>query len=116
MKSQPHKVYDWFTTDDGRQIYRRVEYERRCARSEFPMPMIISDRIEPVQSMADGKTYDSMAALRRTYRADGNPQGVEYTEVGDAERSGPETPKVTKEECAVLLDKFEAAVNRGEIK
>lgn len=108
-------AYDWFTLDDGRSVYRKAGRQPRGERSDFPAPMILSDKIEPVQSMADGKTYDSMAALRRTYRADGNPQGVEYTEVGDAERSGPETPKVTKEECAVLLDKFEAAVNRGEI-
>lgn len=108
-------AYDWFTLDDGRSVYRKVERPQRGQRSSLAMPVILSDRIEPVQSMADGKTYDSMSALRRTYRADGNPQGIEYTEVGDAERSGPETPKVTKEECAVLLDKFEAAVNRGEI-
>lgn len=108
-------AYDWFTLDDGRSVYRKVEQRPRGGRSDFPTPMILSDRIKPVQSMADGKTYDSMAALRRSYRADGNPQGIEYTEVGDAERSGPVTPKVTKEECAVLLDKFEAAVNRGEI-
>ncbi len=75
----------------------------------------LSDADATVQSMADGKTYDSMSALRRTYRADGNPQGVEYTEVGDAVRTGPVTPKVTKEECATLLDKYEAAVSRGEL-
>lgn len=108
-------TYAWIDLGDGRSVYRNVMPKPRGERSALSMPMILSDRIEPVQSMADGKTYDSMAALRRTYRADGNPQGIEYTEVGDAERSGPETPKVTKEECAVLLDKFEAAVNRGEI-
>lgn len=114
MTGQARK-YDWFTTDDGRSIYRPVENVKRGSRSDFPCPTIMSDRITPVQSMADGKTYDTMSALRRTYRADGNPQGVEYTEVGDAVRTGPLTPKVTKEECSVLLDKYEAAVSRGEL-
>lgn len=108
-------TYAWIDLGDGRSVYRNVKAKPRGERSGLAMPMILSDRIEPVQSMADGKTYDSMAALRRTYRADGNPQGVEYTEVGDAERTGPQTQKVTKEECAVLLDKFEAAVSRGEV-
>lgn len=107
--------YAWIDLGDGRSVYRNVSPKPRGERSGLAMPMILSDKIEPVQSMADGKTYDTMSALRRTYRADGNPQGVEYTEVGDAERTEPQTPKVTKEECAVLLDKFEAAVSRGEV-
>lgn len=41
------------------------------------MPMLALDTMEPVQSMLDGKMYDSKAALRATYRAAG------VTEVGN---------------------------------
>lgn len=87
----------------------------RSQRSAFPTPSLRRDSIEPVQSMADGKTYDSLSALRRTYRAEGNPQGIEYQEIGDEKRPDPEMPKVTKDDCAVLLDKAEAAIARGEV-
>jgi hypothetical protein len=41
------------------------------ARSALPTPMLIPDHMDPVQSMLDGKLYDSKAALRATYRAAG---------------------------------------------
>ena len=41
------------------------------------MPMLALDTMEPVQSMLDGKMYDSKAALRATYKAAG------VTEVGN---------------------------------
>lgn len=47
------------------------------ARSRLSAPMIIQDGMAPVQSMLDGKMYDSKAALRATYKAAG------VTEVGD---------------------------------
>lgn len=46
------------------------------ARSLHGCPMVIADTMAPVQSMLDGKLYDSKAALRATYRAAG------VTEVG----------------------------------
>lgn len=45
--------------------------------------IVQSDYIDPVLSHADGKMYDSKAALFRSYRADGNPQGVRYECVGE---------------------------------
>lgn len=106
--------YAWFDNGNGRQVYRKVP-EPRPQRSSFPCPQLRRDSIAPVQSMADGRTYDSLSDLRRTYRADGNPQGIEYREVGDEPRTDPVMPRVTKEECAVLLDKAEAAIARGEV-
>jgi hypothetical protein len=47
------------------------------ARSVHGCPMVIGDTMAPVQSMLDGKLYDSKAALRATYRAAG------VTEVGN---------------------------------
>lgn len=107
--------YDWFALPNGRSVYRKVEHQPR-ARSGLACPMIIKDFDEPVQSMADGQFYSNKAALRRTYRADGNPQGIEYQEIGTGDtRSGPEHKKITHEEVATLLDKAEAKIARGEI-
>lgn len=107
----PHQ---WVTLESGRQVYRNVE-PRQVRRSSFPCPMLIKDQITPVQSQADGQWHDSMSSLRRSYRADGNPQGIEYTEVGDEDRKEPQRKRITKQECADLLDKAEAAISRGEI-
>lgn len=52
------------------------------ARSVHGCPMVIGDTMEPTQSMANGETYTSKAALRATYLPSGNPQGERYTEVG----------------------------------
>jgi hypothetical protein len=106
----------WITLENGRQVYRTVNERKPVARSAFPCPLIRSDRIEPVQSMADGKFYDSLSALRATYKPSGNPQGEEYTEIGDAPMRGPkEMPRMTKQEISDLLDKSEAMISRGEV-
>ncbi len=86
----------WFVFDDGRQYLRKLEQEDNAARSDFPTPRIMSDHIDPVKSMADGKTYDSKSALYRTYRADGNPQGIRYECVGNEDTSKFNRPKRDK--------------------
>ena len=59
--------------------------ERNWTRSELPGPFVISDTMHGgVQSMLDGKMYDSKSRLRKTYRAAG------MVEVGN------ETPKPFK--------------------
>ena len=108
--------HGWVTLANGRQVHRRMDTGASPARSDFPCPMIIRDEIKPVRSMADGNWYDSMSSLRATYRADGNPQGVEYEEIGDAPMKGPPPMKhASKEEITVLLDQAEAAIARGEV-
>lgn len=52
-------------------------------RSGLSAPRLLSDTIEPTQSMADGEYYTSKSALRGTYRPSGNPDGKSYVEVGD---------------------------------
>jgi hypothetical protein len=51
--------------------------ERNWTRSELACPHIATDTMQPVQSMLDGKFYDSKSALRRTYKQAG------VTEVGN---------------------------------
>lgn len=88
---------------------------RNTARSDLGFPMIKVDACDPVQSMADGNWYTSKALLRETYKATGNPQGVEYIEVGDQERDYyPEVKRATKEDLKETVEKAEAAIARGE--
>lgn len=74
----------WFVFDDGRRCLRKLDPPARPMRSSFPAPMIRRDSIDACRGM-DGKMYDSLSGLRRTYRADGNPQGENYTEIGNEE-------------------------------
>lgn len=77
----------------------KVMSQRPPARSSFPSPMIIRDTFDtPLKSMADGKVYDSRAALYRSYRADGNPQGVEYECIGDKPVEPYSRPNPTKDD------------------
>lgn len=45
--------------------------ERNWNRSDLTSPQVIIDTMKPVQSMLDGKMYDSKAALRATYKRAG---------------------------------------------
>lgn len=85
------------------------------ARGDFPVPMLISDKIEPVQSMADGKWYDSKKALHRTYRADGNPQGVEYAVVGEHRAKRNHTPSTIKSKAERQKERIDS-IHRAEAK
>lgn len=51
------------------------------------------DSHEPLLSMADGKYYTSKAAMRESYKAKNNAQGVEYVEVGDQRSQGMASAK-----------------------
>lgn len=75
----------------------------RKARSRLPGPMIISDTMEPVRSMLDGRMYDSKAKLRSTYRAAG------VTEVGNDVSLKPAPPPHTR----VDRKEIEASVGRA---
>lgn len=52
-------------------------------RGDFPVPMVVRDFPEPVQSMADGKFYGSKAALARSHKAAHNPHGQDFIELGN---------------------------------
>jgi len=105
----------WFKLADGREVYRRVP-TAVIARSDLPIPYFKKDQIDPCVSQADGKTYDSLSALRRSYRADGNPQGKEYVEIGNESCLDQTwTPRqVTDAELNEAIDKAEAQVASGQ--
>jgi len=72
---------DWHSVESWPSACYVVD--TRAKSDTIPVPFFISDTIEPLVSMADGRTYSSKAALRSTYRASGNPDGVNYVEVGN---------------------------------
>jgi hypothetical protein len=88
--------------------------EAEPRRSSLPSPMVISDTIDPVRSMADGKEYTSKAALRSTYKPSGNPDGISYVEVGNEKPTGVVKPKVDEKAIQESLNKALARYERGE--
>ena len=87
----------------------------RGARSGFPCPMVIRDSMDDIQSMADGRIYDSKSALRRSYTADGNPQGRDYQEIGGTEIEPAGRASVDKKALRDAVDKAMHDVETGQI-
>lgn len=81
--------YHWIDLGNGRQVMRKVKEPQRVARSSLAMPMIVGAFDRPVQSMADGKYYDTSRDLERTYKADGNPHGQEFIPLGNETIKAP---------------------------
>lgn len=100
--------YAWIEID-GRQVYRRIDTST-VQRSNLPFPRIISDTMEPVQSMLDGKYYTSKSRLRATYKAAG------CVEVGNDPQRFKTRQKQKPDAKAIkdTLDKAAARYNNGE--
>ena len=88
---------------------------QHVARSGFPCPMVIRDSMDDIQSMADGRIYDSKSALRKSYTADGNPQGRDYQEIGGTEIEPAGRAKVDKKGIRDALDRAMHDVETGQI-
>lgn len=76
-------THGWIDLGNGRKVFRKVGPMSRGPRSDLACPQIVKPFSEPVQSMADGKWYDTPRDLERTYRADGNPSGQEFIALGN---------------------------------
>jgi hypothetical protein len=77
-------------------------------RGNFPTPGVITDTMAPIQSMLDGKLYDSKAALRATYRAAG------VNEVGnDSSVMDPKPVKKPKPDKKAIRASVERAFSRA---
>lgn len=73
----------WFHFDDGRKMLRKLDQGGpNPARSDLGFPMIMRDSIDPCLGM-DGRMYDSLRGYRKTLKANGNPQGENYIELGN---------------------------------
>lgn len=71
----------------------------RRARSDLAMPMVMQDSMAPVQSMTNGKYYDSKAALRAEYRRAG------VVEVGNEKLPPKEKPKPDRKAIKAAVGK-----------
>jgi hypothetical protein len=65
-------------------------------RADFPIPMMIRDFDEPVQSMANGRWYHSKRGLAASHKASGNPHGQDFIELGN-DKPLPFVPHKTDE-------------------
>jgi len=83
-------AFGWIDLGDGRKVYRRVGPMCHGPRSDLATPMLVRAFAEPVQSMADGRWYDTPRDLEATYKASGNPLGQEFVALGN------ESPKVAE--------------------
>lgn len=95
MRSMPE--YDWIDIGGGRKVYRKVGPVSRGPRSDLSCPNLIKPFAEAVQSMATGEWFTSKEGLSNSYKASGNPQGVDYVELGNEKPQGVEyTPDPTQ--------------------
>ena len=101
-----------FDPASGELVERDTYYSRQPApkRSHLPCPRICIDTMAPVQSMLDGKMYDSKSALRATYKAAG------VIEVGnDPSRFAQrKKPKIDRRKVRDTIEKATARFERGE--
>lgn len=92
---------------DGRSVYRPLREPKPSRRSDLATPRIIADAFDrPVQSMANGRWYESKRALAASHKASGNPHGQDFIELGNEEM--PWVEHETSE--AELRDDIRAAV------
>lgn len=97
----------WIDLGDGRSVFRPIK-TAEPKRSALSSPMVITDAMTPVQSMLDGKMYDSKRALRATYKRAG------VTEVGDDKSvTAPKPFKMPKPDRKAIKDTVSKAFSRA---
>lgn len=85
---------------DAKEYDRRyAEYEERMfqkqpSQGELCAPMIIADGMKPIQSMTDGKMYDSKSSLRKEYKR------ANVIEVGNDVPMKKSDPSVSEKQLA----------------
>jgi hypothetical protein len=104
--------YQWYDLGNGRRRYAPAP-KPMPARSDLPCPYLSLDTIQPTISMADGKEYTSKSALRATYKANGNPQGVDYIEVGNESLARREKPVRDDAKAIEAIERAEADIIAG---
>ena len=91
------KVFDrinmvWRTPSEMQRVreeWNERAFQRLRNQGELACPMIIRDGMDPVQSMLDGRHYDSKSNLRRTYKAGGVEEVGNDPAYTDPERVRP---------------------------
>jgi hypothetical protein len=98
----------WIDLGNGRQGLRRVREQEPDNRSHLAAPQVISDSMPPLQSMADGRIYDSKSAMSATTRRMG------FTELGNEKLPPRERPKIDRQHVKQTIERATARFERGE--
>lgn len=104
----------WFDLGNGRKVYRTVR-TFAPARSDLPTPHFVCDTMDETQSMADGKLYTSKAALRASYRAENNPAGVDYIELGNEPMQPFKAPEKDRKGQRDAIERAICEVEAGNV-
>lgn len=106
----------WHRTAQG-TLVRRYGKARIASpsRADLATPMVIHDSTPELQSMADGRWYDSKSALAASYRAENNPQGKDYTVIGETPIEGAGPAKPDKKAIRQAVEKSLADVKSGNV-
>lgn len=97
-------MYQWFTLDDGRQVYRRLPVRTDRARSDLPTPMFIRDEMPETEHPCTGQVLTSKSSFRAVTKAHG------CIEVGNdpARFKTPSKTKIDRKEIRASLEKANA--------
>lgn len=82
-------------------------------QSDFPTPRLVRAFSAPVQSMADGKFYDDPASLRASFKAENNPHGVDFIEVGNEDLTKFTPPKKDRKANREAIERAISDVENG---
>ena len=115
------KIYDrismtWHTPEvmaEIRAIREEMAFLRRANQGQLAAPMVIRDGMDPVQSMLDGKMYDSKSKLRRTYREGGVEEVGNDSSFTDPEKMRPKRDVRTRDDKRRADEALTGAIERA---
>jgi hypothetical protein len=90
-----------FHPETGELVPKHLYRRPPVARSDLPMPMIRSDAIQPGRSQLDGRTYDSLSALKASYREYEARTGKQVEIVGDQVHHLTRETSESADDCAI---------------
>lgn len=109
-------AYDWINCGNGRKVYRKIGPHSRGPSSDLPLPSLVRAFSEPVQSMATGKFYDTPRDLEASYKASGNPQGLDYVCVGNEDVTKFTPPERDRKADREAIERAISDVKNGNMK
>lgn len=99
--------HKWFNIG-GRLVYMKPPLQVESKRSDFACPSLVRDKIDPVQSMADGKIYDTASGLARSHA------GFQQADKFDPNNiKEPPSRSVTKSQAADIADQSANMISQG---
>lgn len=108
MTWYPRAVYE-----EIRAVREEIAFQRRRNQGDLAAPMVIRDTMDPVQSMLDGKMYDSKRKLRRTYREGGVEEVGNDPAYTDPEKMRRKHDVETRHEKEAREKKLHETIQRG---